>query len=60
MKQPTPEQEVKAVLTKLFNCRNLSEVARRTGYPQSTLSAWRRKPESIKAVDLIRLRRELE
>lgn len=56
----TPEQEIRQTIKKLFACRNLSEVARRTGYPQSTLSAWRRKPESIKAVDLIRLRRELE
>lgn len=56
----TPEQEIRQTIKKLFDCRNLSEVARKTGYPASTLSAWRRKPESIKAVDLIRLRRELE
>jgi hypothetical protein len=35
--------------------RNLSEMSRRTGYPTETLRRWKKKPLSIKAVDLIRL-----
>jgi len=53
----TPEQEVQTRVKKIFTCRNTSEMARRTGYAVSTLQSWRRKPESIKAADLIRLER---
>jgi hypothetical protein len=35
--------------------RSIEEMARRTGYSASTLKNWKRNPESIKAVVLIRL-----
>lgn len=46
------EKAIRARVRKLFKCRNVSEVARRTGYRQQTLSYWKNHPLSIKAIDL--------
>ena len=54
-----PEQRIKQRVKKVFDCRNLSEMARRTGYKQQTLSYWKNHPLTIKAVDLERLEDKL-
>ncbi len=56
----TPEKELSERVRKLFDMRNLSEIARRTGYPKTTLSQWKRKPLSIPALALITLERLLK
>ena len=50
-----PEAEVKRRVRRIFDMRSIEEMARRTGYSASTLKNWKRNPESIKAVVLIRL-----
>ena len=50
-----PEQRIRQRVKAIFDCRNVPEIARRTGYPQPTLSYWKRNPLVIKAVDLERL-----
>ena len=50
-----PEEETKKRVEAVFDMRNLSEMSRRTGYHTETLRRWKKKPLSIKAVDLIRL-----
>lgn len=50
-----PEDECTKRVRAVFDMRNLSEMSRRTGYPTETLRRWKKKPLSIKAVDLIRL-----
>lgn len=47
-----PEQRIKKRVGALFNCVNVSEVSRRTGYPRSTLQNWKNDPLSIPAVCL--------
>lgn len=47
-----PEQMIKKRVKTVFDCRNVSELSRRTGYPQQTLSDWKRDPLRIRAVDL--------
>jgi len=47
-----PEQRIKKRVGVLFDCANLSEVARRTGYPRSTLQSWKQDPLKIPAVCL--------
>lgn len=48
----SPEQKIRKRVKAVFDCRNVSEIARRTGYPQPTLSSWKRDPLRIRAVDL--------
>lgn len=50
-----PEDRVKKRIAVLFNCVNLSEVSRRTGYAKQTLRNWKNNPTMIRAVDLERL-----
>lgn len=47
-----PEQRIRARVKALFDCRNVAELSRRTGYPQQTLSSWKNNPLRIRAVDL--------
>lgn len=47
-----PEQRIRQRVKEVFNCRNISEIARRTGYPRPTLSSWKNNPLRIRAVDL--------
>ena len=54
-----PEDEVRNRIRVLFDCTNLMEVSRRTGYPRSTLQNWKKNPLKIRAVDLVRLERLL-
>ena len=51
----TPEQEVKKRLSRVLECRNIKAVSRKTGYPVSTVSRWKRCPVSIPTIALIRL-----
>lgn len=55
----TAEQRVNDRVKKLFQCRNVSELARRTGYKQQTLSYWKHHPLAIKAIDLEKLEDKL-
>ena len=55
-----PDQRIKQRVKKVFDCRNLSEVSRRTGYPRQTLSAWKNNPLRIRAVDLETLEDKLK
>lgn len=50
-----PEERIKHRVKQLFDCRNVSEISRRSGMPQTTLSSWKRNPLRISAVDLERL-----
>ncbi len=50
-----PEQEVKQRVAAVFDMRVIKEMSKRSGYPLSTLAQWRKRPLTIKAVDLIRL-----
>ena len=50
----TPEQEVKKRLSRVLECRNIEAVSRKTGYPVSTVSRWKRCPVSIPAIALKR------
>lgn len=47
-----PEQRIKKRIETLFGCANLAEVARRTGYPRSSIQNWKKNPLSIPAVCL--------
>lgn len=47
-----PEQRIRKRVKAIFDCRNVAELARRTGYPQQTLSDWKRNPLRIRAIDL--------
>lgn len=47
-----PEERIKKRVGVLLDCANVAEVARRTGYPRSTLQNWQNKPLSIPAVCL--------
>ena len=47
-----PEQRIRARVKEVFDCRNVSELSRRTGYSQQTLSSWKNNPRRIRAVDL--------
>ena len=47
-----PEQRIKRRVAILLDCANVSEVARRTGYPRSTIQNWKRNPLMIPAVCL--------
>ena len=49
------EKELRQRIRKVFDARNVSELARKTGYPVSTVSSWKRCPVSIPAIALIRL-----
>jgi len=53
--KPNAEQEVKDRVAAVFDMRIIKEMSKRSGYPESTLAQWKRKPLTIKAVDLIRL-----
>jgi hypothetical protein len=50
-----PEAEVKKRVRDIFDMRVIRQMSKRTGYPEQTLSNWKRNPLLIKAVDLIRL-----
>ena len=50
-----PEAEVKKRVREIFDMRVIRQMSKRTGYPEQTLSNWKRNPLLIKAVDLIRL-----
>lgn len=50
-----PEDEVKKRVREIFDMRVVRQMSKRTGYPEQTLSNWKRNPLLIKAVDLIRL-----
>ena len=47
-----PEERIKKRVGVLLDCANVAEVARRTGYPRSTLQNWQENPLSIPAVGL--------
>lgn len=49
------EKELRQRIRKVFDARNVSELARKAGYPVSTVSRWKRCPVSIPAIALIRL-----
>lgn len=51
-----PEDRVKKEVDKLFECVNVAEVSRRIGRPRATVDYWKKHPESIRAVDLERLK----
>ena len=55
-----PEQRIRQRIRTVFDCRNLSEISRRTGYPKSTLSRWKQNPLLIRAVDLETLEDKLK
>lgn len=46
-------------IRKVFDARNVSELARKTGYPSSTIRRWLKRPELISAVALLRIEQEL-
>lgn len=52
------EEEVKRRVRCIFDMRNINEMARRTGYKESTLRSWKNDPTRIRAVDLLRLERK--
>lgn len=54
-----PEQRIRERVKRVFDYRNVSELARRTGYPQQTLSSWKNNPLRIRAVDLETLEEKL-
>lgn len=51
-----PEDRVKKEVDALLDCANVAEVSRRIGRPRATVDYWKKHPESIRAVDLERLR----
>lgn len=55
-----PEQRIKSRVKQIFDCRNVSELSKRTGYPQQTLSSWKHNPLRIRAVDLETLEDKLK
>lgn len=52
------EDEVRRRVRIIFDMKNVSEMARRTGYKESTLRSWKADPTRIRAVDLLRLERK--
>ena len=47
-----PEERIERRVALLFDMRVISEMSKRTGYPQSTLLSWKKHPTRIRAVDL--------
>ena len=53
------EKELRQRIRKVFDARNVSELARKTGYPSSTIRRRLKRPELISAVALLRIEQEL-